>query len=222
MDRSQGTAFVTYIDPRDARNAIADYDGQNANGLPIKITLLPTAPAPAYPSSKPGVSLFDRIDARPPRSLFDRIDGPRRDDSREDAGRRRRDRSDSPPRKSRAAVPENIDRYVPSSKSRDSRSPVRRREVGRRPGARREENGRGGGANGGGGGRRGRTDEEGRPLIGGRPRKTAEELDAEMEDYWGKPGGGGEASKSNGKVEATATNGSAAADGQAEDTDMVL
>ena len=227
MDRSQGTAFVTYVDPRDARDAIADYDGQNANGLPIKITLLPTAPAAYPPSSKPGASLFDRIDARPPRSLFDRIDGPRRDDSREDYGRRRRDRSDSPPRKSRTAVPENIDRYVPSSKSRDSRSPARRREVGRRPGARREENGRGGGASGGnGGGRRGRTDEEGRPLIGGRPRKTAEELDAEMEDYWGKPGGA-DAPKSNGKAETTAaaTNGSAAgaaATGQAEDTDMVL
>ncbi|KAK5134174.1 hypothetical protein LTR08_006834 [Meristemomyces frigidus] len=226
MDRSQGTAFIIYVNPRDARDAMAEFDGQNANGLPIKITMQPTAPA----ASKESASLFDRMDARPPRSLFDRIDGggsARRDDSREDS-RRRRARSDSPPRKSRAAAPEHIDRYVPSGpRSRDSRSPVRRRgtprEGGRRPGARREESGRGGGGRGAGG-RGGRTDEEGRPLIGGRPRKTAEELDAEMEDYWGKPGG--EGGKSNGKVEATGTNGgggaAAAAVGQAEDTDMVL
>lgn len=222
MDRSQGTAFVTYEDPRDARDAIADYDGQNANGLPIKITMLPTAPAGASGprAAAPGASLFDRLDPRPPRSMFDRIDGGNaraRDDSREDS-RRRRDRSDSP-RKARGAVPEHIDRYVPGG--RDSRSPVRRRgtprEAGRRPGARREESGRGGG--GGGGRRGGRTDEEGRPLVGGRPKKTAAELDAEMEDYWGSKTAGDEASKGNGAA-AQASNGAAHA--TTEDTDMVL
>ncbi|KAK6392291.1 hypothetical protein LTR65_003747 [Meristemomyces frigidus] len=250
MDRSQGTAFVTYDDPRDARDAIADYDGQNANGMPIKITMLPTAPAAAAAAGPrggagpaPGVSLFDRLDGRPPRSLFDRIDGgARREDGREDApgnGRRRRDRSDSP-RKARGAVPEHIDRYVPGG-GRDSRSPVGRqrgtpRESGRRPGARREENGRGG--NGGGGGRRGgRTDEEGRPLVGGRPKKTAAELDAEMEDYWGsKPAGQEEgAAKGKGAGAAPAANGSGNGSGNGngngggvayatgeEDTDMVL
>lgn len=49
-----------------------------------------------------------------------------------------------------------------------------RRREGRPPGARRERGERRGGARDGGGTRR--------------PRKTQEELDAEMEDYWG--GGG--------------------------------
>ncbi|KAI7557287.1 hypothetical protein KC346_g23285, partial [Hortaea werneckii] len=96
MDRSTGMAYVTYADYRDARDAVEDYDGQNANGLPIKITILPQAPAAATR----GPSLFDRIE-RPPRSLFDRLDSSAREDSREGFGRRRRERSDSP-RKSRA------------------------------------------------------------------------------------------------------------------------
>ena len=29
-------------------------------------------------------------------------------------------------------------------------------------------------------------------MVGGRPRKTAEELDAEMEDYWGGGGNDGQ------------------------------
>lgn len=33
-------------------------------------------------------------------------------------------------------------------------------------------------------------DEDGRPMVQGRPRKTAEELDAEMADYWGSAEGG--------------------------------
>ncbi len=71
-------------------------------------------------------------------------------------------------------VPAGIDRYVPGKGSR-SRSPLPRRREGRPPGARRERGERRGGARDGGGGTR-------------RPRKTQEELDAEMEDYWG--GGG--------------------------------
>jgi len=222
MDRSLGTAFVTYEDPRDARDAITDYNGQNANGQPIKIQLLPSGPAAAPMTGK---SLFDRIE-RPPRSIFDRIDSSARDDSREDFGRRRRDRSDSPRKAGggRGGVPENIDRYVPNS--RDSRSPIRRRgtprESGRRPGTRREDSRRDDsrrGDRGGRGGRRGRTDEEGRPVVGGRPRKTAEELDAEMADYWGsKPADDG--SKSIGAVAAQNDGGGGAT--AEEDTDMVL
>lgn len=215
MDRSQGTAFVTYEDPRDARAAVADYDGQNANGQAIKITVLPTAPAAATK----GVSLFDRIE-RPPRSLFDRIDSSAREDSREGNGRRRRERSDSP-RRSKPA-PENIDRYVP--RSRDSRSPIRRRgtprEPGRRPGVRREESGRGGRRDESGrGGRRARTGDDGRPLVGGRPKKTAEELDAEMADYWG--GKAEEAPRNNGGAQNGAST-SAPAATEEMDTDMVL
>jgi len=49
------------------------------------------------------------------------------------------------------------------------------RREGRPPGVRRERGERRGGARDGGGGTR-------------RPRKTQEELDAEMEDYWGSGG----------------------------------
>ncbi len=68
-------------------------------------------------------------------------------------------------------VPAGIDRYVPGKGSR-SRSPLPRRREGRPPGVRRERGERRGGARDGGVGTR-------------RPRKTQEELDAEMEDYWG-------------------------------------
>ena len=61
--------------------------------------------------------------------------------------------------------------------------PGRRREGGRRPGARREggAGGAGGGRGGGGGGDRGRGGREGRD---GRAKKTEEELDAEMASYF--------------------------------------
>lgn len=84
-----------------------------------------------------------------------------------------RNRSRSPARNMQdEAARRNIDRYVPGG--RRSRSPIRNRgrEGGRRPGARR------GGANG-----TGREDGE-RPARDGRPKKTQEELDAEMEDYF--------------------------------------
>jgi THO complex subunit 4 len=84
--------------------------------------------------------------------------------------------------------PENIDRYVPGERN-ERRSPIRRggrdsgrdsgRESGRRPGERRERGGRGD---------RGRSERGGdgdAKLVNGRPRKTQEELDKEMEDYWG-------------------------------------
>lgn len=122
-----------------------------------------------------------RADDRPARSLFDRIENP-------DAPRRRPARSISPvPRK-------DIDRYVPDD--RRDRSPPRRRgggprESGRRPGERGERGGPRGG------GRGGRKDAEGKPTSGRRPRKTAEELDAEMNDYWksGEQDQGAEAPK---------------------------
>lgn len=200
MDRSEGTAFVTYQDPRDARDAVTEFNGQNANGQPIKLTMLPTAPAAASRST-----LFERVE-RPSRSLFDRIEGGRdsRDDGRDDVGRRRRNRSESPRRRS---PPANVDRYVPRAPR--SRSPIKRRgtprESGRRPGQRREDSGRGG--------RRGRTDDDGRPLVGGRPRKTAEELDAEMEDYWG--------SKKDGDAKANGAGAAAAAPAAEDDIDMI-
>ncbi|KAF4555744.1 RNA recognition motif-containing protein 3 [Elsinoe fawcettii] len=167
-DRPTGTAFVEYHSVADARLAVREFDGANAYGQPIRVTLLP------LPDARPR-NPFDNVE-KPSRSLFERIDGGSADRSpeRRDRGRGRGRRSESP-----RARREEIDRYVPGSRNRD-RSPGRSRrgtprEAGRRPGER----------GGGRGGRGRRTDPDGRPLVGGRPRKTQEELDAEMNDYWG-------------------------------------
>lgn len=166
-DRSRGIAFVTYGHPDDARDAVREFDGANAMGQPIRLTLHNGGP------SKSSRNPFDYVE-KPSRSLFDRIEG--------DEGRGgRRGRSASPRR-----APENIDRYVPGTRGRGSRSPRRRggmREAGRAPGARREERPRRGGRGGG------NKDTEGRAAVQGRPRKTAEELDAEMDSYWTNPAG---------------------------------
>lgn len=172
--RSEGVAFVTYEHVADARAAIRDFDGANAKGQPIRLTLLPL-PRRDNP--------FDRVEN--PRSLFDRIEAPngrsrRRSESpmedvEEDRDSRRAPRR-GPPRDRRSDMtkpaPENIDRYIPGG-GRDSRSSSHR--GGRRPGERRE---------------RAPRDGEGHKLVGGRPRKTAEELDAEMDNYWTSAGNG--------------------------------
>lgn len=123
---------------------------------------------------------FDRVEN--PRSLFDRIEAPRprrrsespvSDDN--DRNTRRGNRRGGPnDRRSDTTkpAPDNIDRYVPGQNGGRSDS----RRGGRRPGERRE--------------RRGRSDDAGHKLVGGRPRKTQEELDAEMEDYWSGGAGG--------------------------------
>lgn len=196
--RSNGTAFVTYSSVADARTAIKEFDGANAKGQPIRLTLLPSGPGggrgpPAGRRDNP----FDRVEN--PRSLFDRVEAPKDrrggyrsaspsdDDSYgEGAGdnSRRRGLRRGPTRDRRSDVskpaPENIDRYVPGQSG--GRSPRQRssgREGGRRPGERRER----GGGRGGRGARSERGDGDVR-MVNGRPRKTQEELDAEMEDYW--------------------------------------
>lgn len=164
--RSDGTAFVTYEFLSDARLAIREFDGANAKGQPIRLTLMPTAPA------KPaGRNPFDTAQ-KPGKSLFERIEAPKARTRSASPGRPRPADTTKPP-------PEGIDRYVPGQRSR-SPAPRRARDdrgSGRRPGARREESGRGRG--------------EGRLTANGRPRKTQEELDAEMEDYWGGKGNEG-------------------------------
>ncbi|KAK0656741.1 hypothetical protein B0T16DRAFT_452276 [Cercophora newfieldiana] len=182
--RSEGTAFVTYESPNDAREAIREYDGANAAGQPIRITLLPSGPRrnPFDTAVVPGRPLAERITVPGGRS---RSLSPRRDLDDE-------------------AARKGIDRYRPGGRGSRSRSPLpnRRREEGRRPGARREGGGRRG-RGGGGGGDRGDRGE--RPAREGRLKKTQEELDAEMEDYFNA--GGAEPSGSGGN----ATNGTAGA-----------
>ncbi|PHH50355.1 putative RNA-binding protein [Ceratocystis fimbriata CBS 114723] len=160
--RSDGVAYVTYESHADAKKAISEYDGANANGQPITLTIL---------NNESKRNPFDSA-VMPSRSLAERVSDPR-------------DRSRSPRRNiaDEDAVGLGIDRYIPG-KGR-SRSPVNRnRNQGRRPGARHEavrnNNGRDGqrnrrdGSNNAGGNNR-------------RPNKTQEELDAEMADYFGGP-----------------------------------
>ncbi|KAG7292545.1 hypothetical protein NEMBOFW57_002580 [Staphylotrichum longicolle] len=181
--RSEGTAFVTYESSRDAAQAIKEFDGANAAGQPIRLTLLPSGPSGGGSPRNP----FDSA-VIPGRPLAERITVPGQ-----------RSRSLSPRRESdEEAARRGVDRYRPRGRGGGerwgggggrlsrSRSPMagggRRRDGGgRRPGTRRE--GGGGGSGGGGGGRRG--ERGGRE---GRQKKTQEELDAEMDNYFA--GGG--------------------------------
>ena len=207
--RSDGTAFVTYPNITDARTAIREFDGANAKGQPIRLTLLPSGPGGGRQGQPGGRrdNPFDKVEN--PRSLFDRVERPSGGmggrtrsaspgESDPDGGisdSRRRGARRGPPtaRDRRSDVskppPENIDRYVPGQSTR--RSPSTRnggRDNGRRPGERRERGGRAGGGRGGGDRERA---ESGPRMVNGRPRKTQEELDAEMEDYWGAAGAAG-------------------------------
>ncbi|KAJ4268400.1 hypothetical protein NW762_002463 [Fusarium torreyae] len=156
--RSEGTAYVTYELKEDAQEAIKQFDGANANGQPIRLTLLP--------SRNP----FDTA-VMPGRPLAERISTP--GDRRSHSPHRRYDEDD--------AARRGIDRYVPGQGARRSPMPRGRgrgNQGGRRPGARRE---------GREGGREGGRDQEGGRGGRGNPRtkKTQEELDAEMADYFG-------------------------------------
>ena len=188
--RSTGTAFVTYPSISSANLAVREFDGANAAGQPIRLTLLPSGPlndgqrggrggGGGPPASR---NPFDSA-IKPGRSLFDRIEDPQSRD---------RDRSRSPGASSSRRTntmrppPEGVDRYVPSS-SRGRRSRTRsprRSPIGR---------GRRGGNGGRGRGDRDRDRDHDRrahgggseQTVNGRPRKTRDELDQEMEDYWG-------------------------------------
>lgn len=160
--RSEGTAFVTYQSPHDAAQAIKEFDGANAAGQPIRLTMMPTGPRR---------NPFDT--AINPRPLAERITVP--------SGR---SRSLSPHRQSdEEAARKGIDRYRPGASRSRSPMPPRRREGG--GGGRRQG---GGGRRERGGGRRDDGGRGGGEKSERRPKKTQEELDAEMEDYFG--GGG--------------------------------
>lgn len=193
--RSEGIAYVTYETAQDAKRAIREYDGANAKGQPIRLFAVPSGPSGPSGRRNP----FDSA-AGPPRSLADRV-----------TRLPPRSRSDSPVRHSDVSgpAPNNVDRYVPGQgrRARDSRSPLPRRREGRRPGARREDGERRGGRGGRGGGDRDKLAKD------GRPKKTQEELDAEMDDYWGSKDAGATA-----EVDA-GTNGAATTVG--DDIDMI-
>ncbi|KAH7188910.1 uncharacterized protein B0J16DRAFT_103961 [Fusarium flagelliforme] len=195
--RSEGTAYVTYEQKEDAEEAVKQFDGANANGQPIRLTLLP--------SRNP----FDTA-VMPGRPLSERISSP--GDRRSHSPHRRRDDDD--------AARRGIDRYVPGQGSRRSPMPRSRGQGqgqgrgqgGRRPGARRE-------------GREGGRDQEGsRGGRGNRPsKKTQEELDAEMADYFG--GDNAQAAEPDNQQDAPPAQAPAAAQPQAQaatdDIDMI-
>ncbi|KAK4043642.1 hypothetical protein C8A01DRAFT_32165 [Parachaetomium inaequale] len=225
--RSEGTAFVTYESNRDAAQAIKEFDGANAAGQPIRLTLLPTGP------SRRNNNPFDSATAGAGagRPLAERITVPGQGRSRSLSPRRGGGGRESDEEAARRGV----DRYRPrgggggggSGRLSRSRSPIgggRRRDGGgggRRPGARREGGGgRGRGERGGGGGGGDRGER------GGRPKKTQEELDAEMEDYFGGGGSGGGGGAQQSEGAAGGVNGVAAQQQQqqqdlGEDIDMI-
>ncbi|KAL9130426.1 MAG: hypothetical protein Q9217_001393 [Psora testacea] len=180
--RSTGTAYVTYASISAANRAIREFDGANAAGQPIRLTLLPTAPASDLIRGRGSAAVAPRnpfdTAVKPGRSLFDRVEEP----SSRRSGGRSRSRSPGAPRRSNVSKPppEGVDRYVPSDRESwkrprrsRTRSPPRRRRTpipGERVGG------------------RGREIEGGKRMVNGRPRKTQEELDKEMEDYWGSKG----------------------------------
>ncbi|MCJ1290381.1 hypothetical protein MMC34_001917 [Xylographa carneopallida] len=180
--RSTGTAFVTYNSVTHARSAIHEFDGANANGQPIRLALLPSGPSGGPRGVRDGAvrNPFDSA-VKPGRSLFDRIEEPQDGRARE----RERSRSPGAPRRTdtRKPPPEGVDRYVPDGdggRLSRSRSPIRPR--GRYDSDRR--NGDRDTRGGGGRGRGGRSD-GGRSMVNGKPRMTQEELDRDMDAYWG-------------------------------------
>lgn len=150
---------MTYESARDADYAIREYDGARAMGQRLKVTRVPTGPSGAAR----GRGIAARIDgsaAGPSRSLFDRVE---------------RRRSESPRRNDGRTASDRVDRYVPRDRADSRPRSPRPRSPARRGGLRGARRGRGAP----------RTDPEGRSMVGGRPRKTTDDLDAEMADYWG-------------------------------------
>ncbi|OAX82463.1 hypothetical protein ACJ72_03181 [Emergomyces africanus] len=192
--RSEGVAFVTYKRLVDAQTAIREFDGANAKGQPITLTLMSPAPVrsagrnPFDFAEKPKGSLFDRTEKprnRESRSLSpeasDNIDG----STGRVGGRLRRSNVSKP-------APDNIDRYVPGQRSPRQRGDGGGRGRGRRPRDVRGTQERNGSAAG-----------SRRQAGNVRPKKTQEELDQEMEDYWGTTAA--EHNNANGNGTATGT-----------------
>ncbi|KAL9640107.1 MAG: hypothetical protein Q9164_000494 [Protoblastenia rupestris] len=209
--RSTGTAYVTYPSTNAANRAIREFDGANAAGQPIRLTLLPTAPASDLIRGR-GAEFAPRnpfdTAVKPGRSLFDRIEIP----SSRHGATRSRSRSPGAPRRSNVMKPppEGVDRYVPGGRDsgrRPRRSRTRSPPTRRRIPIVREQGGLGR-----------RDDEKGQRTVNRRPKKTQEELDKEMEDYWGSKG---EANGAGAGVEVKAQ--VPAADAIAdEDIDMII
>lgn len=239
--RSEGTAYVTYHEHDDARAALREFDGANAKGQPIRLSIVPAGGRGGGGRGGGNAALGSG------RPLADRISRPRKRGGDNNNGDDEEGDEDDDGRTSLAvAARRGIDRYVPGSGSTRnnrnnnndnsgrlsrSRSPAPRRRDGggggaggggRRPGERRGggggRNGRGDNRNDGQNGRNGGSD-------GRRSRKTQEELDAEMADYFVEGSNGNGAAAGDAAVSAPAEAAPAAASAPADDgddTDMIL
>lgn len=155
FDRSTGLAFVSFITRDGAERAVREANGALAHGKTMCVSIV--QPGASAPTT-------DRFNPRnqPRRSLLDRI-------TRDEPAGRLHSRSSEPILGGRAdrndGSQRNVDSYRPGRE--DDRSPVRPRR--------------------GGGARRSRRGADRRGGMGrdGRPRKTKEELDQEMTDYFG-------------------------------------
>ncbi|KAK6351844.1 hypothetical protein TWF718_004989 [Orbilia javanica] len=185
--RSEGIANIIYATSDEAMLAVDQFDGANAKGQPIRVKLASQHErGPGGPGGRRGGG-HGGGDGR---SLFERVSGTQDADVDENSGRPSQQRRGGPPRNVQEmrqnAKELGIDRYIPGERngSRDRRQPPRRGGMGGERERRRDGGGRGGRGGGDRGGERG-------DRAGGinRPKKTAEELDAEMNDYWGATAG---------------------------------
>lgn len=198
--RSEGVAHVLYSSPDEAMLAVDQFDGANAKGQPIRVKI--AAQQSGGRGGRGGRGDRDGRDvgrdggpANEGRSLFERVSGGPQETDLEAADRKARaTRNVSEMRLNAKEL--GIDRYIPGERngSRDRRPPRRGGMGGERERHRGDRGGRGDrgdrrgrGEHGGGGG--GRGEKSGGAGGANRPRKTAEELDAEMNDYWGAEGG---------------------------------
>ncbi|KAI5290519.1 hypothetical protein KEM54_001299 [Ascosphaera aggregata] len=158
--RSDGVAFVTYKYLEDAKAAIQEFDGANAKGQPIRLTLISSGRRLADYIEPPRRTLFERVERPRNRGRHDRSLSPMEEDEEEGVHGRR---------EKRGRVSKGVDRYVPPGARDRDRSPPRLRR--QQQHARR---------------RRGNKSDvkSGGASVGPRPKKTQEELDQEMEDYW--------------------------------------
>ncbi|KAJ5647376.1 hypothetical protein N7490_003748 [Penicillium lividum] len=157
--RSEGVAHVTYKYLKDAHTSIKEFDGANAKGHPIRLTLIPGR-------REQHKSLFDRVE-RPGRDARSLSPGGGRGEQsdRRRGGRVRRSDVSKP-------APENIDRYIPGEHGDRSPAVTVVDEVVVTTG-----------------------------LATSRGMRTEEELDQEMEDYWGGNAGTDNAEKPAGQEE---------------------
>lgn len=185
--RSEGIAHIIYATSDEANLAVSEFNGANARGTPIRVRLASQHErGPGGPGGRRGGG----HGGGEGRSLFERVSGAQDADIDDNSGRRSSpQRRGGPPRNVQEmrqnAKELGIDRYIPGDRngSRDRKQPPRRGGMGGERERRRDGGGRGG-RGGDRGGDRGE-----RAGAANRPKKTAEELDAEMNDYWGATGG---------------------------------